>query len=86
MSHVCPSKSWNWNNINDPEWKNPAQEVYSVINRWKSKGYKKVLDLGCGIGRHSILLAENGFDVYRFWEHEINESVEKCINLIINRF
>ena len=28
------------------------------------------------------ILIENGFDVYRFWEHEINESVENCINKI----
>ena len=58
------SKSWNWNAIKDQEWEEPAREVYPVVNRWKLKGYKKVLDLGCGVGRHSILLAENGFDVY----------------------
>src|SRR3989338_8387091 len=58
------SKSWNWDTITDSEWEEPAREVYPVINRWKSKGYKKILDLGCGVGRHSILLAENGFDVY----------------------
>jgi very-short-patch-repair endonuclease len=26
------------------------------------------------------VLISNGYKVYRFWEHEINESVEKCIN------
>lgn len=25
---------------------------------------------------------EYGFNVYRFWGHEINESVERCINKI----
>lgn len=64
MKDQIKSKSWNWNDIKDPEWKEPAQEVYPIINRWKSKGYKKILDLGCGVGRHSILFAENGFDVY----------------------
>lgn len=58
------SKSWNWDIISDQEWQEPAHEIYSVIDKWKQKGYKKVLDLGCGIGRHSILLAKNGFDVY----------------------
>ena len=28
------------------------------------------------------ILTFNGFNIYRFWEHEINESVEKCINKI----
>lgn len=29
-----------------------------------------------------LTLRSNGFKVYRFWEHEINESVEECINRI----
>lgn len=28
------------------------------------KGYKKVLDLGCGNGKHSIYFSKEGFDVY----------------------
>ena len=33
----------------------------------------------------NAVLNFNGFNVYRFWEHEINESVEECINrLLIN--
>jgi len=28
------------------------------------------------------VLESNGFKVYRFWEHEINESAEECINRI----
>jgi len=29
------------------------------------------------------VLIFNGFNVYRFWEHEINESVESCINKLL---
>jgi len=32
--------------------------------------------------RQNAVLTFNGFNVYRFWEHEINTSVEECINKI----
>lgn len=32
--------------------------------------------------QNTTLLKNNGFDVYRFWEHEINKSAEECINKI----
>ena len=34
-----------------------------------------------GIYEHKIGL--NGYKVVRFWEHEINKSVENCISKII---
>jgi len=30
------------------------------------------------------ILTFNGFNVYRFWEHEINESVENCVNKVFD--
>ena len=32
--------------------------------------------------QQDAVLTFNGFNVCRFWEHEINESVEKCLNKI----
>ena len=61
---MIKSKPWNWDIVSaGPWWLEPASEVYPLISRWKSKGFKKFLDLGCGLGRHSILFAKEGFDV-----------------------
>jgi len=55
------SKAWDWNESNDPYWLNPSEESYYLCARWKKLGYEKLLDLGCGLGRHSILFAQHGF-------------------------
>ena len=43
-------------------------EVLPRIRRasgaFKEKGCQKILDLGCGTGKHSLFLAEEGFQVY----------------------
>ena len=41
----------------------PDTDVVEFMNEVKQNDNKSVLDLGCGIGRHSILFAQNGFDV-----------------------
>lgn len=33
--------------------------------------------------KKDLILLSNGYKIYRFWEHEINESVEKCIDRIL---
>lgn len=61
------SKAWKWEIVkNDFEdkWKTPSQESYYLVHRWHDQGKKSVLDLGCGIGRHSILFREAGFKTY----------------------
>lgn len=40
-----------------------AQFVVDAVPDLKRHGAKRVLDLGCGAGRHCILLAGNGFEV-----------------------
>ncbi|MCL4515316.1 MAG: class I SAM-dependent methyltransferase [Firmicutes bacterium] len=60
------SRSWDWDKVTDPKWERPAEEVYPVALRWKREGKRKVLDLGCGIGRHALFLAEMGFQVEAF--------------------
>jgi tellurite methyltransferase len=45
-------------------WCIPEREVEDMVPILKRAGAEKVLDLGCGIGRHSFLLAHEGFSVY----------------------
>lgn len=69
MTDIIKSQGWNWNIISDDfadMWKTPAPESFYLLHRWKSQGKNKFLDLGCGLGRHTILFAANGFDVSAF--------------------
>ncbi|MCI8546613.1 MAG: class I SAM-dependent methyltransferase [Clostridia bacterium] len=64
---MVESKGWNWNIVKEDfeeVWKNPSIESFYLVNRWKSQDKKDFLDLGCGLGRHSILFGKNGFNVY----------------------
>ena len=66
---MIKSKGWNWKIVkNDVEeyWKSPSIESYYLLNRWKSQEKDKFLDLGCGLGRHSILFGLNDFNVSCF--------------------
>lgn len=66
---MVKSKGWNWKILKENEeeiWKNPSIESYYLLNRWKSQRKEKFLDLGCGLGRHSILFGKNDFDVSCF--------------------
>jgi len=43
--------------------KDPSAEVVSAIARFRDEGISRVLDLGCGTGRHTTLLVDAGFEV-----------------------
>lgn len=60
---MVKSKEWEWNEADKVFWTNPCEESYYYARKWKTEGKKSVLDLGCGLGRHSILFAKEGFDV-----------------------
>ena len=44
----------------------PSKKYYSIEKFFKDHNVEKVLDAGCGAGRHTHLLAKAGFDVYGF--------------------
>jgi SAM-dependent methyltransferase len=60
------SKAWDWSRNNKDFWNDPSEESYFLVDRWKKKGYSRFLDLGCGLGRHSIFFANNGYQVDSF--------------------
>lgn len=88
---MIKSKGWDWKIVKDDEdcvWKNPAVESYYLLNRWASTNKVNFLDLGCGIGRHTILFANNGFNTYAFDidEYGVNKTREwaESLNLKVD--
>ena len=60
---MVKSKGWDWQSADQSIWLDPAEESYYFCEKWKRQGFRSVLDLGCGLGRHSILFARYGFKV-----------------------
>lgn len=60
------SKSWDWEKEKNNIWFEPSIESYYFAERWKNANYNRLLDYGCGLGRHSILFAKKGFSVSAF--------------------
>src|SRR5437763_2803639 len=45
------------------DWLDPHPAVVALLPELKARGVRRVLDLGCGVGRHALLLAEQGLEV-----------------------
>jgi SAM-dependent methyltransferase len=55
-----------WNELFRQEefrWLKPHSHVVDFVPLLKRKGARRVLDLGCGAGRHTVYLASEGFEV-----------------------
>lgn len=57
------TKAWDWNKSTDDYWITPCMECAYLAERWFSEGLRNFLDLGCGLGRHSVYMGKHGFDV-----------------------
>jgi len=45
------------------DWLDPEPEVKALVPLLQARGVRRALDLGCGVGRHALFLAEAGFEV-----------------------
>lgn len=84
---MVESKGWEWEKAENDIWLDPAEESYYYCEKWKRQGKRSVLDLGCGLGRHSVLFAKYGFkvtatDISEYAVKSVREA-EKRENLII---
>jgi tellurite methyltransferase len=48
------------------DWLDPHPAVVALLPELEQRGARNALDLGCGVGRHALLLAEAGFAVEAF--------------------
>ncbi|MFX0034067.1 MAG: class I SAM-dependent methyltransferase [Candidatus Hermodarchaeota archaeon] len=76
----------------------PHPELERIIKIFHERGVKRILDLGCGTGRHLIFLSKKGFKVYgmdaspkalqiaREWLKEENLEVEVVLNRMEHQF
>ncbi|MDF2882909.1 MAG: class SAM-dependent methyltransferase [Clostridiaceae bacterium] len=60
---MVKSKAWDWSKNEDNNWLIPTIESCYLAESWKAKGFNKFLDLGSGLGRHSIYFAKKDFEV-----------------------
>jgi SAM-dependent methyltransferase len=60
---MVESREWDWKNIQQETWLKPSEESFYYAEKWRGEGRKRLLDLGCGLGRHSILFDSRGFKV-----------------------
>lgn len=60
---MMQSRAWNWNDAEKERWLVPSEDCVYLQKKWQAEGARSVLDLGCGLGRHALYFARNGFDV-----------------------
>lgn len=61
------SRPWAWATVRGNErkpWLTPDPEVIEFASHLRERSARRTYDLGCGLGRHTILLARAGFDVW----------------------
>ena len=78
---MVESKAWDWKIVkgkHEQTWLEPSIESYYLVHRWQEQGKQDFLDLGCGLGRHTVQFAKAGFKTSGFdlSEESINRTAE----------
>jgi len=60
-----------------PLWSQPDRDVEDLIPELAQENVSRVLDLGCGLGRHVVLMAKSGFETYGLDSSSF--AVEHCL-------
>ena len=72
-------------------WTQVAPDVLAMVHSYSPDEYPRVLDLGCGLGRHAMAFALQGFRVWACdvsekavahvveWADELGVSIETCV-------
>ena len=69
-----------WDKIFEKEgvfFTKPQADMPKVVRLFKKNKVKRILDLGCGTGRHVVYLAKKGFDVYGLDESKTGIKIAK---------
>ncbi|MEO1016598.1 MAG: class I SAM-dependent methyltransferase [Pseudomonadota bacterium] len=64
-AHQAWSERWQ-TDAGRADWLDVDPEVAGTIPLLQERGVRRVLDLGCGVGRHALALAAAGFEVSAF--------------------
>lgn len=69
-----PEQAWNWDDLlarpGQQMWRYPLEDIIPFLRQLRARQMTRVYDLGCGAGRHTVLLAAQGF---RVWASDISE-------------
>ncbi len=57
-------------------WTEPSEQIVELVKNLDVSHFKNALDLGCGIGRHALYLANAGFNVTAL------DSSEEALNVL----
>jgi tellurite methyltransferase len=56
---ISPPPEYHWY-----AWQQPHERLVSLAAAMRARGTQRLLDLGCGAGRHLVYLAQQGFALY----------------------